>query len=125
MRLHRDLADAELEGHLFIQQTRDDQRHDLTFAPTEQCLTIHERPKTRSMIECGLAALERVAYRVQQYFVIEWLRQEFDSSSFHRLNRHRHVTVTRDENDRHVNPIVSNMLLQIETIQVWKMNVEN
>jgi hypothetical protein len=33
--LHRDLANAELEPDLFIQQARDDQRHDLPLAATE------------------------------------------------------------------------------------------
>ena len=33
--LHRDLADAELETNLFIQQAGYDQIHDLTFASAE------------------------------------------------------------------------------------------
>jgi len=33
--LHRDLADAEVAADLFIQQTGDDQRHDLALARSE------------------------------------------------------------------------------------------
>src|ERR1700688_2509065 len=77
------------------------------------------------MINCSLAALDGVPDRVQQHVVAEWLRQELDSARLHGLHRHRHVTVTGDEDDRHVNPIDSNALLQIETIEVRKSNVKD
>jgi hypothetical protein len=76
------------------------------------------------VIKCGLAALDRVLDRVQQHVVAEWLRQELDSSRLHGLDRHRHVAETGDQDDRHVNPIHSDALLQIKTIEVRKRNVK-
>ncbi len=88
-------------------------------------MTIPQRPCLRLVSKCSLAALDGVPDGAQQHVVAEWLRQELDSSRLHRLDRHRHVAVTRDEDDRHVNPIDSDALLQIETIEVRKSNVKD
>ena len=61
---------------------------------------------------------------LKQHVIVEWLRQELDRSRLHGLDRHRHVAVARDEDDRHVNPIGGDALLQFETIEVRKINVK-
>jgi hypothetical protein len=73
---------------------------------------------------CSLAALDGVPDGAQQHVIAEWLRQELESSPLHGLDRHRHVAVARDEDNRHVNPIGGDALLQIETIETWKRNVK-
>ena len=72
-----------------------------------------------------LAALDGVPDGAQQHLVAEWLGQELDRSRLHGLDRHRHVAVTGDEDDRHVNPIGGDALLQIETVEVRKSNVKH
>ena len=59
-----------------------------------------------------------------QDVIIEWLCQEFDSPRLHGLDRHRHIAVARDEDDRHVRPFAGDALLQVETIEAWKRNVK-
>ena len=61
----------------------------------------------------------------QQHVVAEWLRQELDRSRLHGLDRHRHVAVARDEDDRHVSPIDGDALLQVETVEARKRNVKH
>src|SRR5580704_6180592 len=122
--LHGDLADAELATDLLIQQAGDDQRHDFPFAAAERRVTIPQRPYLRLVSKCSLAALDGVPDGAQQHVVPEWLRQELDSSCLHGLDRRRHVAVARDEDNRHVKPIDSDALLQIETIEVRKSNVK-
>jgi hypothetical protein len=56
--LHRDLANAELETDLFIQQAADNQRHDLPFAAAERGVTIPEPPYLRLVSKCSPATLE-------------------------------------------------------------------
>jgi hypothetical protein len=73
------------------------------------------------LTKCSAAALDGVPDGAQQHVVAEWLRQELDSSRLHGLDRHRNVAVTRDEDDRHVHPIDSDALLQIETIEVRRV----
>src|SRR6266481_3279207 len=122
--LYRDLADVELATDLFIQQPGGYQRHDLPFARSERLVTVPEGPYLRLATKCGLAALDGVSDGTQQHIVAEWLRQELDSARLHGLDGHRYVTVTRNEDDRHVDPIAGDAFLQIETIEAWKRNVK-
>jgi hypothetical protein len=61
----------------------------------------------------------------QQRILTEWLRQEFDSPRLHGLNRHGHVAVASDEDDRHVSPFDSDALLQFETVEAWKRKIQH
>src|SRR6266852_7819758 len=122
--LYCDLADVELATDLFIQQAGGYQGHDLPFARRERRVTVPERPYLRLATKCGLTALDGASDSTQQHIIAEWLRQEFDSARLHGLDGHRYVTVTRNEDDRHVDPIAGDAFLQIETIETWKRNVE-
>ncbi len=75
------------------------------------------------MIKCGPTAFDGVLDGVQKQVVAEWLCQELDCSCLHGLDRHRDVTVSCDENDRHVDPI-DDAFLEIEAVEVGKINVE-
>src|SRR5712664_2500443 len=87
-------------------------------------VSVSERPYLRLATKCGLAALDGVSDGTQQHVIAEWLRQELDSARLHGLDGHRYVTVTRNEDDRHVGPIAGDAFLQIETIETWKRNVK-
>src|ERR1043165_366037 len=65
----------------------------------------------------------RLSHCPEQDFVVEWLRQEFQSPSLHGSYRHRHITVTSDEDDWQVRPI-GDALLQFQTVEVGKCDVE-
>ena len=41
------------------------------------------------------------------------------------IHRHRHVAVTRDENDRHINPVSRNALLQFKPVEIRERNVKH
>jgi hypothetical protein len=70
------------------------------------------------------AASDGVTDGVQQNVGAEWLRQEFDSSRPHGPDRHHCIAATRDEDNRHVNSIDSQVLLQIEPVEVRKTNIK-
>jgi hypothetical protein len=122
--LYRDFAYAEFPTDLFIQQAGGYQGHDLPLTICERRVTVPERPYLRLTTKCGLAALDGVSDGTQQHIVAEWLRQELDSARFHGLDGHWYVTVTGNEDDRHVDPIAGDAFLQIETIEAWKRNVK-
>jgi hypothetical protein len=63
-----------------------------------------------------------MAFRMalNKHIVAEWLRQERDSARLHGLDGHRYVTVTRNEDDWHVDPIAGDAFLQIETIEACR-----
>src|SRR2546423_1572684 len=123
VRLHRDLANPELETDLLIQQAGDYQRHDLLFARGERCITVAQGMYLRLVTKCGAASLNGMPDRPQQHLVVERLRQELGGPRLHSPHRHRDVAVARDKDDRHVSS-VGDELLQIETIKVRKRNVK-
>src|SRR5258708_6137496 len=61
---------------------------------------------------------------VHQYIVPKWFCQEFHRTRLHGLDRHRHVAVAGDEDDRHVGPIDGDAFLEIEAIEVGKCHVK-
>jgi hypothetical protein len=52
------------------------------------------------------------------------LRQKFDSSRLHRWHRHRNVTVTADEENRHVGAFAE-LLWQVETAESRERHIAN
>jgi hypothetical protein len=121
--LYCDLADAEFSTDLLIQPAVRYQGHDLPLSNCERGVAIPELPYLRSLAECNMTAPDGLADRAQQDIAPEWFHQELDSSGLHRPHGHRDVTMTRDEDDRHLDPI-DDALLHIETIEVGKRNVE-
>src|SRR3984957_12940170 len=85
---------------------------------------VPERPHLRFLTQYALASINRIADRVEQHVSVEWLRQEFCSSCLHRPDCRWYVGVPCDEDDRHVNSIGGDALLQIEAIEVRKLNVK-
>src|SRR5207253_5797000 len=116
--LHCDLADVELATDLFIQQAGGYQRHDLPFARSERRVTVPEHPYLRLATKCGLAALDGVSDGTQQHIIAEWLRQELDSARLHGLDGHRYVTVTRNKDDRHVDPLAVDVYVHNVTLEM-------
>jgi hypothetical protein len=94
--LHRDLADAELDSDLFIQEAGDDQCHDLPFARGERGVTVPKCSYFRPVSKRGLAALDGLLDGIQQRIVPEWLGQELHRAGLHRLHGGRHVAVTKE-----------------------------
>src|SRR5215475_10048050 len=61
----------------------------------------------------------------QQHVVIKRFGEEFDGAALHRLDRLRYIAVTGDEDDWHVGPFDGDTLLQFETIETRKGDIQN
>src|SRR5262245_21555711 len=75
--------------------------------------------------QCSPAPLESLLDRAQQALLAERFRQELDSSSLHRFHRHWHVAVASDEDYGHLRTFDRDHLLQIQPIQIRKIDVED
>ena len=60
------LADADLASDLFIRRAGDHQRHDLTFARSERCVTVAERLYLSLVTKRSVATLDGVPDGAQQ-----------------------------------------------------------
>jgi DNA-binding NarL/FixJ family response regulator len=126
MRLNRNFADSQLAGHLFVEHSRDYQGHHLLLPLGQRCEVVAQRLQVSlSRHKHFATSLDRLADRTKKSLVRKRLRQEFDGSRLHRLNRHRYIAVARDEDDRHVGAIVCDALLQLQAAQSGHRNVEH
>jgi hypothetical protein len=71
---------------------------------------------TAPPISAGIAKLSPTRARVYA--------DALDCSCFHRLNRHRDIAATGDEDNRHVRAFAGDALLKLETIEVWQTHIE-
>ena len=102
MFLHRDLADAEFSTHLPVQQSGYHQCHRFPFAASKRSIRRSKCLQLAFAAKRSLAARDGMPDRIQQYFVIEWVSQEFQSSAFHSFHRHGYIAkvdVVRHESD--------------------------
>ena len=76
------------------------------------------------MSESEAASFKGLPDRRQQYFVILWFRQEFDSPSLHGLDRLGHVAIARYEDNRHVAAFSGHTFLQVQAIEARKRNIK-
>ena len=82
----------------------------------------------RGQLTCVLPhcpiACEAELNRIEQILISEWLGQELDRTSFHRLDRHGDVRVPGDENDREVNVRRREIPLKIKTAAPGQSYIE-
>src|ERR1700683_3300601 len=122
--LHRYLANAELATNLFIQQARNHQRHNLPFALRKRLVTVAEHPHLGFVTERGATAVEGCTNGPQQDVIAKGLRQEFDSPRLHSLDRHGHIAVARDEDDRHIPALAGYQRLKVQPIKAPQGNIQ-
>src|SRR6202008_4277063 len=65
-------------------------------------VALPQQPHLGVVTQCGAAPLDGCPDRLQQRDIVDWLGQEFDRASLHRLHDARHVVLAGDENDGHV-----------------------
>ena len=86
MCLYRNLADAEFPTNLFVQESGDDQRHNLPFAGSQRGVPVPEFLHLRVMRESEATSFKSLPDGGQQDLVIEGFCQEFDSPRLHGLD---------------------------------------
>ena len=105
MSLHGDFADAERATDLFVQSPDDHERHDFSLPKTETMRSFRAARMVIGGAKRGAATANGVADRAQEHLIDKRLREKVYGAGLHRANRHRHVAVAADEDDRHVGPV--------------------
>src|SRR5467141_3830187 len=115
MDLHSDLGDAEFARYLLVHEAIGDVCHHLPLARGQRVEQGSQFRNGLFAIASFLISLERPDHGIQDILVTERLGQEVDGSSFHCLDRHRNVAVTRHKDDRDANIRLSQFGLKVET----------
>src|ERR1700724_2289483 len=84
-----------------------------------------QRGDRRFVLQPRAISREAQLDRVQQVLIAERLGQELDRSSLYRLNGHRDIAVSGDEDDRNVNVRRRELSLKIETASARQPDIEH
>ncbi len=98
---------------------------DVSLASTERLVAFAQRGQLSLLRQGGLAPRQRLANGAEQDLVVEGLGEELDGARLHGLNRHRDVAMPGDEDDRHVEPVCCELLLEVEPVLTREADVEH
>src|SRR5262249_49742060 len=115
MDFDRHLADADIAGDLLIETAADNVLHYFALAGRERLEALAHRTKRLFALAPRPIACQAKLNRIQQILIAKWLGQELNRSALHCLHGHRHVTVSRDENDREFDVRCCEVALVIQT----------
>src|SRR5467141_2612690 len=125
MDLHGDFAGPQLKSDLLIEHSRNYQGHNLTLACSQSRVALSQFGKTTLLLARHTVAIQSLANRIQQVLVLERLGQELHGTGFHGFHRHRDISVTGDEDDGDSDARVSQLALQVETVNSGKAHVQD
>jgi len=125
MNFYSGLADADVVRDLLVEAASHDQGHNLTLAGGEGLEARPQRGDCLFVLQPRAISLEAQLDRVQQVLIAERFCQELDRSSFYRLDGHRDVAMSGDEDDRNVNVGRRELSLKIETTSAGQSDIED
>ena len=97
--LDGDLTDAKVARDLLVEAPRYDTAHDFTLARGERFETFRQCAKLLFILPPLPVPSQAELNRIEQILISEWLGQEFNRPSLHRLDGHRNISMPGDEND--------------------------
>jgi hypothetical protein len=110
---------------LFVQTAGHHHGHHLAFAGGERLEARPQGGDCPFVLQPRSISRKAQLNRVQQILIAERLGQELDRSSLYRLDGHRDVAVSGDENDRDVNVCRRELALKIETAPACQLDIEH
>src|SRR6267154_2919480 len=125
MEFDGDLADAEVEGDLFVQAPTRYLTEDLPLSRRETRQLLDILLDEHGFLSAGNVFLDCGGHSVQQGLVSHWLREEVDRPQLHGLNRHGNVAMSGEKNDWRCIALGGEMVLQFETVCTRHPHVEN
>src|ERR1700726_3115958 len=125
MYLHCNFAGTEIKGYLLVEHPRDDQTHDFTLARRQPFVAASQLRKITLLLPRHTVAIQGLLNCNQQGLVLERLGQKLHGTGFHGLHRHRNISMPGDEDDGDPDARVSQLALQVETVDARKAHVQD
>src|SRR5438270_634368 len=125
MDLHGDFACPQIRSYLLIELAGNHQAHDFTLACGQRLVAFSHLGKFALLLARYTVAFQSLVDRIQQVLVLERLGQKLHGTRFHGLHRHRNISMSGDENDWNSDARVSQVALQVETVDAWKAHVQD
>src|SRR5438445_12375550 len=99
MDFHRCLTSSNFGRYLFVEQTKNDQRHHLSFARRQRFIALTQLCNFCLLYTPRTVPLQRDLNRIQQILIAEWLSEELDRSRSEerRVGKECRTRVSRDD----------------------------
>src|ERR1700730_1856849 len=124
MHLDGDLADANFSGYLLVHLTRCHQRDDIALTQRKGLEAGSHVGDGFCVMALSAVAIERNPNCVQKVLLADRLRQKLHRTSFHRLDGHRDIAVSGDEDDRSIDVQLDEFGLNVESAQPRQSDVK-
>src|SRR6202030_417947 len=124
MKLDSFLSGSQFRGDLFIEHSRNDTRRHFALTRRKKYVTRTQPRQLSLQVARSAIAPNRLLDGVEQILLAKRLGKKPDRTGFHRLQRHRDITVTRNEDDRNLNAGCDHLPLQIQAAQPGQTHVE-
>ena len=124
MNLHGLLGRPELRPYLLVEQARDDQAEDVALPGGEGLEPAPEQRALRAVGAPLAVLLETASHRFQERLVREGFLQEIDGPPLHGADAALDVGPAADEDDRKVESLLEEDLLEVEPAQAGHSQVD-
>src|SRR6266699_3570305 len=125
MDLHGDFAGPKLISDLLIEHARNHQFHDLALAWGERLVALSQPTELTLLLAGHTIAVQSLVDCVQQVLIAEGLGKELHCAGFHRLHRHRNVSVTGNKDDGNADARIAQFALKIQTSYSTQSHIYN
>src|SRR6478752_10114370 len=122
---HGDFTRAKRRGDLLVQKAGYHQAHHLALAPRERGVALMQDGEFPLVLARLSVAVQRQTDRIEQGLIVEGFGQELDRPRLHRLDCHRNVAVTRNEDDWNLHAGGDQLALNIDASRARKPYVED
>src|SRR5438876_12430587 len=121
--LHCDFACSEIKGDLLVEHARNNQAHDFALARGQLVVAFSQLGEVTPLLASYTVAIQSLANRIQQVLILERLGKKLHGTGFHGFHRHRNIPMAGDEDDGNLYAGLSQLALQVDTVESWKTHV--
>ena len=125
MNLDRALADAQFIGDHLVRLARNDEIEYLTLTIGQPAQALVHLGMLLLFLATFFVGRQRLTDAVEQFLVTKRLLDEINGAFLHSLDGHRHVAVTRDEDDRERVATLDQFLLEFESTESGHADVQH
>src|ERR1700730_3749851 len=125
MDLHGNFAGPEFRSYLFIKHAGNHQDHHFALAHGECRVAFSHLSELTLVLTCETVAIQCLMDGIQQVLVAEGFGQELHGTGFHGSHCHGNIRVPGDEDDGNLNADISQLALELQTVDPRESDVEN
>src|SRR5579862_5134685 len=119
------LAGADFGGNVLVEHAGDYEGHHLPLSRGQCLITLVQRVDLGLVLSRSVVPMKRLLDRVEQILIPKRFRQELHGPRLQRPDRHRNVSMSRNEDDRDLQTDLGQSVLEIKTAHLRQSYIED